>query len=72
MTKLESDGIPQNGCITYMVTMDTALKMLTRGVLTPDDFHRFFAEMHRKYACEEVRTLYQAKFDLFIDQNINE
>lgn len=58
--------------ITYMVTMDMAFNMLTRGVLTPDEFRRFFAEMHQKYSSEEVRTLYQAKFDLFLDQSVNE
>ena len=77
MTKLGKDGFPQKeesrqDCfITYMVTMDMAFGMLKRGVLSADEFRRFFAEMEQKYCCEEVRILYQSKLDIFLDQSVN-
>ena len=71
MTKLENGDVRQKGCITYMVTMDIAFKMLTRGFLTPDEFRRFFAEMQQKYGCEEVRILHQSKLDIFLEQSVN-
>ena len=57
--------------ITYMVTMDMAFRMLTRGVLSADEFSRFFDEMEQKYGCEEVRILYQSKLDIFLEQSVN-
>lgn len=57
--------------ITYMVTMDMAFRMLMRGILTPGEFRIFFAKMHEKYGCEEVRILYQSKLDIFLDQSVN-
>ena len=57
--------------ITYMVTMDMAFGLLARGVLTADEFRRFFAEMQQKYGCEEVRILYQSKLDIFLEQSVN-
>ena len=57
--------------ITYMVTMDMAFQMLTRGVLSADEFSRFFAEIQQKYGCEEVRILYQSKLDIFLKQSVN-
>ena len=57
--------------ITYMVTMDMAFRMLMRGILTPDEFRRFFDGMHRKYGSEEVRILYQSKLDIFLSQSVN-
>jgi hypothetical protein len=54
-----------------MVTMDMAFQMLTRGVLSADEFRRFFAEMEQKYDCEEVRILYQSKLDIFLEQSVN-
>ena len=57
--------------ITYMVTMGMEFRMLMRGILTPDEFLRFFDGMHRKYGCEEVRILYQSKLDIFLSQSVN-
>ena len=57
--------------ITYMFTMDMAFRMLMRGVLTPGEFRSFFARMHQKYGCEEVRILYQSKLDIFLNQSVN-
>jgi hypothetical protein len=54
-----------------MITMDMAFQMLTRGVLSADEFRRFFAEMELKYGCEEVRILYQSKLDIFLEQSVN-
>ena len=71
MTKLENEDVRQKGCITYMVTMDMAFQMLTRGVLSADEFSRFFDEMEQKYGCEEVRILYQSKLDIFLEQSVN-
>ena len=57
--------------ITYMVTMDMAFRMLMRGILTPGEFRSYFAKMHQKYGCEKVRTLYQSKLDIFLEQSVN-
>jgi len=57
--------------ITYMVTMDMAFRMFTRGVLSADEFRRFFDELELKYGCEEVRILYQSKLDIFLQQSVN-
>lgn len=57
--------------ITYMVTMDMAFRMLMRGVLTSGEFLSFFAKMHQKYGCEEVRILYRSKLDIFLEQSVN-
>ncbi|MBR3375610.1 MAG: hypothetical protein IKG71_07430 [Firmicutes bacterium] len=71
MMKLEKGDVRQNVCITFMVTMDMAFQMLTRGVLSADEFSRFFDEMEQKYGCEEVRILYQSKLDIFLEQSVN-
>ena len=67
----QKEGSRQHCFITYMVTMDMAFQMLTRGVLSADEFRRFFAEMQQKYGCEEVRILYQSKLDIFLEQSVN-
>ena len=57
--------------IPFLVTMDYAFQMLQDGILTVDEYKRFFCEMSQKYKCEDVRILYQSKLDIYIDQSVN-
>ena len=68
---IQKEESRQDCFITYMVTMDMAFSMLKRGVLSADEFRRYFAGMKQKYGCEEVRILYQSKLDIFLDQSVN-
>ena len=57
--------------ITFVITMDIAFKMLRDGVLTLEEFRRYFDEMSRKYDTEEVRILYQTKLDNYLEESAN-
>lgn len=57
--------------ITFLVTMDIAFKLLKRGILTVDEYRKFFDEMCQKYDSEDVRIIYQNKLDIYIEQNAN-
>ena len=46
--------------IILVITMDATLKLLEDGVLTLEEFNRFFDEMCRKYGSDDVRILYQS------------
>lgn len=57
--------------ITLVITMDIAFKMLRDGVLTLEEFNKFFEEMIRKYDSEEVRVLYQIKLANYLEESAN-
>lgn len=57
--------------ITFLITMDFAFQMLQDGILTVDEYKKFFGEMSTKYNCEDVRILYQSKLDIYLDQSVN-
>ena len=57
--------------ITFLITMDFAFQMLQDGILTVNEYKKFFNEMSMKYNCEDVRILYQSKLDIYINQSVN-
>lgn len=53
--------------INYIITMDLAVKLLCKGIITPEEYMAFLQSMTTKYGQNNLKILYQIKLDMFLN-----
>ena len=53
--------------INYIITMDLAVKLLCKGIITPEEYMAFLQAMTTKYGQNSLKILYQIKLDMFLN-----